>query len=57
MLCRKKDKVIFVGGAFALDMGIYKPRPRKRFFGVHSPDSPAYVHVVTETNTSHLIFD
>ena len=32
---------------------------RKRFFGVHSPDSPACVHehdVDTKTNTSLLIF-
>ena len=25
---------------------------RKCFFVVHAPDSPAYVHVDTETNTS-----
>ena len=31
--------------------------PRKRFFGVHAPDSPACVHVDTETNTSPLILD
>ena len=30
---------------------------RKRFFGVHVPDSPACVHVDTETNTSLLILD
>ena len=30
---------------------------RKRFFGVHAPDSSACVHVDTETNTSLLILD
>ena len=30
---------------------------RKYFFGVHAPDSPACVHVDTETNTSLLILD
>ena len=30
---------------------------RKRFFGVHAPDSPACVHADTETNTSLLIYD
>ena len=30
---------------------------RKRFFGVHAPDSPACVHVDTELNTSLLILD
>ena len=30
---------------------------RKRFFGVHAPDSPACVHVDRETNTSLLILD
>ena len=29
---------------------------RKRYFGVHAPDSPACVHIDTETNTSLLIF-
>ena len=28
---------------------------RKRYFGVHAPDSPACVHVDTETNYSLLI--
>ena len=30
---------------------------RKRFIGFHAPDSPAYIHVDTETNTSLLILD
>ena len=30
---------------------------RNCFFGVHAPDSPACVHVDTETNTSLLILD
>ena len=30
---------------------------RKWFFGVQNPDSPACVHVDTETNTNLLILD
>ena len=30
---------------------------RKRFLGVHAPDSPVCVHVDTETNTSLLNLD
>ena len=30
---------------------------RKRFFGIHAPDSPACVHVDTKTNTRLKIFE
>ena len=30
---------------------------RKRFYGVYAPDSPACVHVDTETNTRLTIFE
>ena len=37
---------------------LYEPRrARKSFFGSHDPDSPARVHLVTETNASLLISD
>ena len=36
---------------------LYEPRREKRFFGVHAPDSPACVHVDTETNSRLFILD
>ena len=37
-----------------MQINLYEPRREKCFFGVHAPDSPACVHVDTETNNSLL---
>ena len=45
------------GTGVRLQINYVRRVARKCFFGVYAPDSPAYVHVDIETNTSLLILD